>query len=72
MLFTVRRIANSGLEGASAGPVELATGSGGIVSAEAADGPTRQTNSTAATTLRIGRFSDIRGGRARQVTAFSG
>jgi len=61
-LFTVRRIANSWLDGASAGPVdELVTGSGGIVSAEAADGPTRQTNSTAATTLRRGHFSDIRG-----------
>jgi hypothetical protein len=71
-LFTVRRIANSWLDGASAGPVDgLVTGSSGIVSAEAAEGPTRQTNSTAATTLRRGHFSDIRAS-ARQVTAFSG
>ena len=42
------------------GPVEGARGSGGVVSAEAADGPTKQTNSTAATTLRMRRFSVIR------------
>jgi hypothetical protein len=60
MPFTARRIANSWLDGANAGPVEGAMGSGGVVSAEAADGPTKQTSSTAATTLRMRRFSVIR------------
>jgi hypothetical protein len=60
MPFTARRIANSWLDGANAGSVKGAMGSGGVVSAEAADGPTKQTNSTAATTLRMRRFSVIR------------
>jgi hypothetical protein len=66
MPFTARRIASSWLDGASAGPVKGVTGSGGVVSAEAADGPTKQTNSAAATTLRMRRFSVIRGSSAAQ------
>jgi hypothetical protein len=61
MLFTARRIANSWLDGASTGSVEGTTGSRGVVSAEAAAGPMKQTNSAAATTLRMRRFSDISG-----------
>jgi antitoxin (DNA-binding transcriptional repressor) of toxin-antitoxin stability system len=64
-------MASSWLDGASAGPVGVVTESGGTVSAVAAAGPTMQASSKAAATLRMRRFSDIKGS-AREINAYAG